>query len=135
MDIIKNIIIIICLLFISSCNNEKNYNVVVTDGIVNITMKCPTIGVVGINKVGFDGFTPKDINREVFNKVRNRNYSGDYIVFVTMQFIDNYGNYYDSQEKVKVDILNGEEMKKYADFKYFKGVSIYKAYPWIYSYK
>ena len=131
---IINLFLITATLF--SCANSSNgYTITITDGRIDITMKSPTIGIVGINQVGFDGFTPRDIDREVFNKIRKRSYSGDYSVYVTLKFKDSYGNYYNSSEKVNICILNGADVKKYADFSYFRGLPIHKSYPWIYNYK
>lgn len=126
---------IVSLLFLSCGNSSNGYTVTITDGRVDIIMKSPSIGVVGVNKVGFDGFTPKDIDREVFDKIRKRTYSGDYSIFVTLKFKDSYGNYYISPEKVNICTLNGADVKRYADFSNFSGLPIYKAYPWIYNYK
>ena len=134
MNKIKCLFAIIGIFLLFACNNSKNYQVRVSDGFVNITMKSPSIGIVGINQVSFDGFKPEDIEREVFDEIRSRNYSGDYEVYVTLKFKDSYGNYYDSPEKVKVSVLNGADIKRYAEFKYFRGLNLYKAYPWVHNY-
>lgn len=134
MNKIKFIIAIISIFLLFACNSSKNYNISVSDGIVSITMKSPTIGISGINKVDFDGFKPEDIERDVFEEIRSRKYNGDYDVYVTLKFKDSYGNYYDSPERVKVCVLNGAEIKRYADFKYFRGLNLYKAYPWVHNY-
>lgn len=118
------------LLSLVACETkDKGYSVYVDNGIVDITMKAPSIGITGINKVSFDGFTIDDIEEEVFKKIRKSNYNGDYVVYVTMKYKDSYGNYYTSPEKVNTCLLNGKDVKKYADFRYFRGkLQIYKAY-------
>lgn len=135
MKTIKIYYLFIATLLFFSCGQSSNgYKVTVTDGRIDIIMKSPTMGIVGLGQVGYDGFSPRDIDREVFDKVRKRAYSGDYSVYVTMRFKDSYGNYYNSLEEVNICTLNGADMKKYAAFKYFKGLPIYKAYPWVYDY-
>ncbi len=128
-------LIAMCVNFTSCSNSNKNYKAAFDEGAINITMKCPSIGVAGWREVHFDGFTPTEIEEEVFDKIRKKDYSGNYDIYVTLQFLDSHGNYYDSQEKVKVSTLNGEDVKKYADFGYFKGkVSLDKSYPWNHKY-
>lgn len=127
--------ILIGMNFIACDSYKKNYKVTFGEGVVNITMRCPTIGVAGWREISFDGFTLADIEEEVFKGIRNRKYLGNYDVYVILQFRDSYGNFYDSQKKVKVSTLNGEDVKKYADFGYFKGkVTIDKAFPWNHNY-
>lgn len=129
------IVVAMCANFIACSGFKKNYKVAFEDGSIYITMKSPSIGISGINEVSFDGFTPKEIEEDVFYGIRKRSYSGDYNVFITLQFKDSYGNYYDSKERVKVSTLNGNDVKKYASFGYFKGkVSIDKSYPWNHKY-
>lgn len=129
------IAVIMSVNFTSCDGSKRNYKVAFDEGAIYITMKCPSIGVAGWREVHFDGFTPTEIEEEVFDGIRKREYSGDYNVYITLQFLDSHGNYYDSQEKVKVSTLKGEDVKKYADFGYFKGkVSIDKSYPWNYNY-
>lgn len=120
----------------TACNqNNDNYNVEFNNGIIHVTMKCPTIGIIGINKVSFDGFTEEDIEKEIFEGIRNRDYSGNYEVYVTLKFKDEYGNYYDSDEKVHVCTLNSEDVKKYSNYNYFKGnANLGESYPWIHNY-
>lgn len=124
------------LITLSSCSQfNKNYKVKFEGETIHVTMKSPSIGVVGINRVSFDGFTEEDIEKEIFDEIRYRNYSGDYNVYVTLQFKDEYGNYYDSNEKVHVSTLNGEDIKRYSNYNYFKGkVNLGKSYPWIHNY-
>lgn len=129
------IAIVMCVNFASCSSFKKNYRVAIEDGSIYITMKSPSIGISGINEVSFDGFTPEEIEKDVFDEIRKRSYSGDYDVFIILQFKDSYGNYYDSKEKVKVSTLNGNDVKKYAGFGYFRGkVSIDKSYPWNHKY-
>lgn len=127
--------VVMCVNFAACSGSNKNYRVAFEDGSIYITMKSPSIGISGINEVSFDGFTPEEIEKYIFDEIRKRSYSGDYNVFITLQFKDSYGNYYDSKERVKVSILNGNDVKKYASFGYFKGkVSIDKSYPWNHKY-
>lgn len=127
--------IILSNVLLIACSNNKNYNVEFHGQSIYITMKSPTLGIASLNGVSFDGFTLEDIEKEIFKKIRRRNYSGDYNVYVTLQFLDEYGNYQDSPERVKVCTLNGREVKKYADFFFFRGkIPFYHAYPWNHNY-
>lgn len=130
------IIAVIVSVNFAACNGfKKNYKVTFKDGSIYITMKSPSIGISGINEVSFDGFTPEEIEEDVFDGIRKKDYSGNYDVYVTLQFKDSHGNYYDSKEKVKVSTLNGDDVKKYASFGYFKGkVHIDKSYSWNHKY-
>jgi hypothetical protein len=47
-------------IMLSSCQS-KNYKVQISEGDVSVTMHSPTIGIVGINKVGYDGFTLEEV--------------------------------------------------------------------------
>lgn len=127
---IISIILTICSLFILSSCEKKNYNVEIQDGFIYVTMHCPTMGIVGINQVSYDGFTYEEVEQEVFDKIRNRNYSGSYTVSVTLQFLDSYGNYYDGDRRV-VSTLSATEVKKYTSYYYFSGQThISDAFPW-----
>ena len=133
----KTYVIALCTIFLSlilsSCE-KKNYNVDIQDGLIHVTMHSPTMGIVGINQVGYDGFTYEEVEQEIFNKIRNRSYDGSYNVSVTLQFIDSYGNYYNG-DNVMVSTLSASEVKKYASYGYFKGQShIEKAFPWNHNY-
>ena len=120
---------IICLLVLNSCE-KKNYNVEIQDGSIHVTMHSPSMGIVGINQVSFDGFTYEEVEQEVFDKIRSRNYNGPYTVSVTLQFIDSYGNYYNG-ESVVVTTLKATEVKKYASYYYFRDQThISDAFPW-----
>ena len=128
------LLITICLFF-ASCSGNKNYKVEVRGSGVYVTMHCPSIGVVGINKVSYDGFTYEEVEKEIFDEIRSESFDGDYTVWVTMQFKDEYGNYSDGPA-VPVTTLNGAEVKKYASYSYFNGKSdIYKAFPWVHNYR
>ena len=124
------------LITLSSCSQfNKNYKVEFEGTTIYVTMRSPSFGLVGINKVSFDGFKEEDIEKEIFDEIRDRSYNGDYDVYVTLQFKDEYGNYYDSNEKVHVSTLNGENVKRYSNYYYFKGnVDLWKSYPWVYNY-
>ena len=125
----------LCVCLFSSCSLSKNYEVTVTDGSAHITMHCPTIGLTGINQVSYDGFTYDEVEKELFDQIRDSDFNGNYTVWVTMQFKDSYGNYSDGP-KVKVTTLSGSDVKKYASFRYFKGKSMmYKAFPWVHNYR
>lgn len=121
----------IIFLFIVSCNsNTKNYSVMVKNGSVVIRMHCPTIGLVGINQVGYDGFTYEEVEKSIFDEIRNSSYNGDYTVSVILQYRDSYGNF-STEDTTVVSILNGEDVKRYASYSYFNGnANIAKAYPW-----
>lgn len=124
-----------CVNFAACSDFKKNYGVAFEDGSIYITMKSPSIGISGINEVSFDGFTPEEIEENVFDGIRKKDYSGNYDVYVTLQFKDSHGNYYNSKERVKVSTLDGDDVKRYANFGYFKGkVSIDKSYPWNHKY-
>lgn len=125
------------LLLIACSKKNNSYKVEFKSESVHVTMKCPQIGVAGRNEVSYDGFTSEDIEKEIFEGIRNRDYSGDYEVYVTLLFKDKYGNYSKSQERVKVCTLNGDDVKRYADFNYFKlksPIPLDKSYPWNYDY-
>ncbi|WP_314937142.1 hypothetical protein [Alloprevotella tannerae] len=128
-------ILLLCSVVLLFCScKKKNYSVDVSDGTVWVKMRSPTIGIVGINEVDYDGFTYEDVEEEVFDKIRNRNFYGDYSVIVTLEFQDSYGNYYDGPP-VTVGSLNGAEVKRYASYGYFKGSShIADAFPWNHKY-
>lgn len=116
-------------------NFNKNYKIEFEDSNIYVTMKSPSIGIAGVNRISFDGFEPADIEETIFKMIRHRDYDGDYDVYVTLEFKDKYGNYYDSSTSVKVCTLNGEDVKKYADYSYFRGeIPLEKAYPWNYNY-
>lgn len=121
----------IIFLFIVSCNsNTKNYSVMVKNGSVVIRMHCPTIGLVGINQVGYDGFTYEEVEKSIFDEIRNSSYNGDYTVSVILQYRDSYGNF-STEDTTVVCTLNGEDVKRYASYSYFNGkANIAKAYPW-----
>ena len=76
----------------------------------------------------------EDVEEEVFDKIRNRSFYGDYSVIVTLEFQDSYGNYYDGPP-VTVGSLNGAEVKRYASYWDFNGSShIADAFPWNHEY-
>ena len=121
------------VLFLSSCE-KKNYSVEIQDGSVHVTMHSPTMGIVGINQVGYDGFTYEEVEQEIFEKIRNRNYDGSYTISVTLEFLDSYGNYYNG-ETVTVSTLSATEVKRYASYGFFKGQThLEKAFPWNHNY-
>ena len=92
------------------------------------------MGIVGINEVGYDGFTYEEVEKKVFDKIRSRDYDGNYSVVVTLQFKDSYGNYYDGTP-VTVSSLNASEVKRYASYSYFSGSThIANAFPWNHKY-
>ena len=124
-----------CYLITLLCSCEsKNYSVEVSDGIVNVKMHSPSMGIVGINQVGYDGFTYEEVEKKVFDKIRSRSYDGNYSIVVTLQFLDSYGNYYDGTP-VKVTSLNASEVKRYASYSYFRGSThISDAFPWNHKY-
>ena len=112
-----------------SCE-KKNYKVEIQDGSIHVTMHSPSMGIVGINQVSYDGFTYEEVEQEVFDKIRNSSYDGSYTVSVTLQFIDSYGNYYDG-ERIIVSNLDAKEVKKYASYYYFRDhTHISDAFPW-----
>jgi hypothetical protein len=93
-------------------------------------MHSPTIGIVGINKVGYDGFTLEEVEEEIFDGIRRKGFNGDYNVYVTLQYKDDHGNYYNG-DRVKVSTLNGADVKEYASYSYFRGnAHLYAAFPW-----
>ena len=117
------------VLFLASCE-KKNYSVEIQDGSVHVTMHSPSMGIVGINQVSYDGFTYEEVEKEVFDKIRSRSYDGAYTVSVTLQYLDSYGNYYDSDRMI-VSTLSAMDVKKYASYSYFKGQThLEKAFPW-----
>lgn len=130
---LKNVILIflsICSLFFLCGCEKKNYNVEIRDGVVNVKMHSPSMGIVGFNQVSYDGFTYEEVEKEIFDKIRSRNYDGSYMIFVCLQFLDNYGNYYDG-ENILVSNLSAIEVKKYASYGFFKGQThLEKAFPW-----
>ena len=127
--------LLLCSVVLLFCScKKKNYSVDVSDGTVWVKMHSPTMGVVGINRVGYDGFTYEDVEEEVFDKIRSRSFYGDCSVIVTLEFQDSYGNYYDGPP-VTVGSLNGAEVKRYASYWDFNGSShIADAFPWNHEY-
>lgn len=122
-------ITLIISIFLSSCDSfKKNYKIAIENGTVHIIMRSPMIGISGLNSIDFDGFTPREIEERVFNKIRKRDYNGDYNVYVTLQYKDEYGNYNEAPNSIHVCTINGGEVKKYVDFKYFDGLQLEKAY-------
>lgn len=129
-----SILFFFVLLLMCSCE-KKNYSVEVSDGIVNVKMHSPSMGIVGPGQVSYDGFTYEEVEKEVFDIIRSRGYNGSYSVRVTMQFVDSYGNYYDG-ESVTVSSLDATEVKKYASYYYFRDKThIADAFPWNHQYK
>jgi hypothetical protein len=138
-------------IMLSSCQS-KNYKVQISEGDVSVTMHSPTIGIVGINKVGYDGFTLEEVEEEIFDGIRRKGFNGDYNVYVTLQYKDDHGNYYNGDrdynvyvtlqykddhgnyyngDRVKVSTLNGADVKEYASYSYFRGnAHLYAAFPW-----
>jgi hypothetical protein len=116
-------------IMLSSCQS-KNYKVQISEGDVSVTMHSPTIGIVGINEVGYDGFTLEEVEEEIFDGIRRKGFNGDYNVYVTLQYKDDHGNYYNG-DRVKVSTLNGADVKEYASYSYFRGnAHLYAAFPW-----
>lgn len=97
-------------------------------------MHCPSIGIVGINQVSYDGFTYEEVEQEVFDKIRSKSYDGWYSIVVILQFKDSYGNFYDGPP-VTVTGLKASEVKRYASYSYFRGSShLENAFPWNHKY-
>ena len=120
---------ICCTLLLCACE-QKNYSVEIQDGAIHIQMHCPSIGIVGVNQVSYDGFTYEEVEQEVFDKIRNSSFNGNYFIYVKLQFKDSYGNYYDGESKL-VTTLNGADVKRYASYSYFRGKThISDAFPW-----
>lgn len=127
--------LIISSILLIGCSKEKNYKVSFQSKTIYVTMKCPSIGIVGINQISYDGFELEDIEKDIFEEIRDRDYSGNYDVYVTLQFKDEYGNYNDSPESVKICTLNGKDVKKYVSYSYFRGkIPFHYSYPWIHDY-
>ncbi len=123
------LIVACCILLLYSCK-RKNYNVEIQDGQIYVTMHCPTMGIVGINQVSFDGFTYEEVEKEVFDEIRGRSYDGLYTITVIIQFLDKYGNYYNGTP-IQVTTLSASEVKKYASYNFFRGQTyIEKSFPW-----
>lgn len=122
-----------CLLFLCSCGS-KNYEVKVTDGSVYVTMKAPSVGVSGVNEVSFDGFTLAEIEEEIFDEIQDRKYYGDYDVYVTLRFENQYGQLYE-RGSVRVCTLDANDVKKYVDYSYFRGsIPFSNAFQWNHNY-
>ena len=126
-------ILVVITLFLLCCISSKNYDVQVdsSNGEVWATMHSPTMGIVTLGQVDFDGFTLEEVEEEIFDGIRhNFFYDGNYDVYVVLQCKDEYGNYY-NRDTVKVSTLNGAEVKKYASYKYFIGkANLSAAFPW-----
>ena len=123
------------MLFLHSCSLNKNYDVKLQSNNIYVTMHCPSIGIAGINQVSYDGFTYDEVEKLLYNKIRDNDYNGDYTIWVTMQFKDEYGNYTDGPQ-IPVTTLNSKDVKRYSSYRYFRGKSmIYKAFPWNYNYR
>ncbi len=120
----KNILFVLsafmCTLSLFCSCQKKNYSVDVNDGYVIVKMRSPSIGVAGLWEVHFDGFTYEDVEEEIFDKIRSSSYEGFYTVYVILQYIDSYGNYYDGP-KTTVSTLQASEVKRYASYSYFRG--------------
>lgn len=132
---------VLLTILLVSCGGEKghgsgeNYEVRFNSNSIYVKMRCPTSGIIEIGSISFDGFEPEDIEKEIFEGIRDRGYSGDYIVYVTLQFKDEYGNCYDSPETVEICTLNSKEVKRYASYGDFRSkIPFSKAYPWNYDY-
>ena len=94
-----------------------------------VIMPCPTMGIVGRNEVGYDGFTFDEVEKDLFKMVRRAN-EGDYNIYVILKYKDSYGNYSKS-DTTYVSTLNRDDLRKYAEYSYFAGKSkIDKAFPW-----
>lgn len=130
-------LIVVVTIVLTSCES-KNYKVQVcsssSDGDVWVTMRCPTIGIAGINQVAYDGFTLEEVEKEIYDGIRDDSYNGNYEVYVTLQFRDDHGNYYDG-DMVQVSTLNGADVKQYASYSYFRGkANLSAAFPWNHKY-
>ncbi len=118
---------IVSLIGFSSCNND--YNIQISDGVINIQMPHPSIGIVGINQVHWD-VEPEVVEEKVFNRLKLRSYNGNYDVFVTFSYTDSYGNK-QLKDRRYVCSLNGREVKQYKSYGYFRGsIPFEKATGW-----
>ena len=75
---IISILLALCSLLVLSGCEKKNYNVDIRDGVINVKMHSPSIGIVGINQVSYDGFTYEEVEKEIFDKIRSQSYDGSY---------------------------------------------------------
>lgn len=127
------LILVVNTLLLLCCASPKNYDVQVNSfsGEVWATMHSPTMGIVTLGQVNFDGFTLENVEEDIFDGIRhNFFYDGNYDVYVVLQSKDGYGNY-NNVDTVKVSTLNGAEVKKYASYKYFMGkANLSAAFPW-----
>ena len=107
----------------------QNYDIKKKYNSIYVIMPCPTIGIVGRNEIGFDGFTYKEVEKDLFKMVRSSS-EGNYKIFVILKYKDSYGNYSES-DTTYVSTLNRDDLRKYADYSYFAGKSaIADAFPW-----
>ena len=112
---------------------KKNYQIVLngSNKEIYVYMRCPSIGIAGINEIRYDGFTYDEVEEQLFEDIRHNSFDGDWRVYVILEYKDDYGNYYYDDEKIYVSTLNGNELRRYADYSYFRGkADLQNAFPW-----
>ena len=118
----KAIITFIIFLSLISCNSkteaEKKYKILYDKNNISIVIPMPKIGVVRLGETTYDGFTLQDIEKDIFNQLREDKYHGLHNLCLTILFKDKYGNYSEEEEH-SLGNIDADEIKKYADYKYF----------------
>lgn len=111
------------MLLCTACDDEKGYSILFGDNYAYVIMRSPTFGISGINAVDYDGFTPSDIEKEIFDHIRSEDIdSQSFSVIVSLETKDKYGNYVVLSENSDylVSKLEVAEVRRYADFRYFR---------------
>lgn len=116
-------LIIIAMVLCTSCEEKKGYSIFFGENYAYVIMRWPSIGISGFNSVDYDGYTPSDIEKEIFEYIREEEIQSDYFhVIISVETRDRYGNYVvlDKNSDLCLCTLEVADVRRYAGFEYFK---------------
>lgn len=108
------------LVLLASCE-DKGYelNIDSYNKEIRITMPPPALGVAGLGRISWKVDIDK-IEEDIFNELRKYKHAGTYIVKLSSVTQDRYGQTH-VNEIGNIGILDVDNVKKYAEYKYFRG--------------
>ena len=118
---ISSLMFLFLIITITACDFNKGYEVVIDSysRTLHVTMPPPRLGVSRIGSV--DWKVDLDIiEKDIFDKLSKSANQGIFTINLGLEVKDQYGNT-QIEELGKVGVINADEVKKYTDYKYFKG--------------
>lgn len=124
MNIITRFEYLLCGLIaivVISCKEDKPYSISLNGNNLYITMPYPTIGIVGINKVDWNGVFLSDVVEDVYQQIKESAIKGECHLYVRFENVttDKYGSKNSTFDETLLMNIPVKEVGKYQDSKYF----------------